>query len=78
MPSCAIPWQIPMSSGRLWIGTAAAMIVKAPFCRPAVPIPAIALPTISILEEVATPQSRDPTSKRQKKVTKVHLFLNTT
>jgi len=42
-------------------------MVIAPFCRPAVPIPATARPTINILDDVATPHSRDPNSNRAKK-----------
>lgn len=48
------------------------MMVKAPFRMPEVPTPATALPTISMVEETASPQRRDPSSKMAKKVKKVH------
>jgi len=47
-------------------------MVKAPFKIPEVPIPATARPIINILEEVATPQIREPNSKTAKKAIKVH------
>jgi hypothetical protein len=46
--------------------------VKAPFWIPEAPIPAIARPTMSIMEELATPQIREPSSKREKKARNVH------
>lgn len=58
--------------GLFAIGTPPARIVKAPFIIPEDPAPAIARPTINILEEFATPQSKDPSSKMPKKVTNVH------
>ena len=54
------------------MGTHSAMIVKAPFWMPEVPIPATARPTINIFEDVATPQSKEPNSKTPKKARKVH------
>ena len=39
-------------------------IVSAPFDTPELPMPAIALPTINILEEVETPHTNEPSSKR--------------
>ena len=39
---------------------------------PEVPKPAIALPTINIFEDVATPHIREPSSKMPKKARKVH------
>ena len=77
-PSCAIPWHAPIRPGRWTSGTAAEMIVKAPFCRPAVPIPWMARPTISTFDEGATPQINEPSSKRAKKLMKTHLFLKLT
>jgi hypothetical protein len=58
--------------GLFAIGTHWAMIVKAPFRMPEVPIPAMARPTISIFEEVAMPQIREPSSKIAKNARKVH------
>jgi hypothetical protein len=57
---------------RLSNGTDAAAIVKAPFRRPEVPIPATARPTINIFEDEAMPQSKEPNSKTVKKIRKVH------
>jgi len=54
------------------MGTEAAIIVKAPFWRPEEPSPATARPMMSIVDEVATPQSSDPSSKTAKKMRKVH------
>jgi hypothetical protein len=47
-------------------------MVNAPFRIPELPIPAIARPTINIIEEVAMPQINDPNSKIAKNVIKVH------
>jgi glutamine synthetase len=47
-----------------------AMIVNAPFTMPDPPIPATALPTINIFDDVATPDRRDPSSKRPRKTMK--------
>jgi hypothetical protein len=49
-----------------------AMIVNAPFKRPEAPRPAIPLPTINIVDEVAAPQSTDPSSKTAKNVRNDH------
>jgi hypothetical protein len=54
------------------MGTHPAIIVNAPFKIPEVPIPATARPIINILEEVATPQIKEPNSKMAKKDMKVH------
>jgi hypothetical protein len=43
------------------------MIVNAPFTSPAPPIPATAREIISILEDVDTAQSSEPSSKMAKK-----------
>jgi hypothetical protein len=48
------------------------MITIAPFIMPEVPIPATALPTINIFEEVATAHIKEPTSKMKKKNRNVH------
>jgi hypothetical protein len=58
--------------GLLAIGTHPAMMVKAPFRIPEVPMPATARPTINIFEEVATPQIKEPNSNMAKKAMKVH------
>jgi hypothetical protein len=48
-------------------------VVNAPLRIPAPPHPAIALPAINIVEAVAAPQMRDPTSNRRKALMKVIL-----
>lgn len=53
-------------------GAQAAIMVRAPFERPDPPIPAIALPTINIFEDLATPHRRDPSSNSPKKKRKVY------
>ena len=52
---------------------AAATMVNAPLRIPAPPHPAIALPMMNIAEDLATPQMRDPASKRRKALMKVIL-----
>jgi hypothetical protein len=59
--------------GLFGIGAHPARMVKAPFRIPEVPIPATARPTISIFEELDTPQINEPSSKSTKKARKVHL-----
>jgi len=49
-----------------------AKIVKAPFIIPDPPIPATALPTINIFDDVATALSSEPNSNRAKKNIKVN------
>lgn len=49
--------------GRLGMGASAATIVSPPFMRPAAPIPAMARPIISILDEVAVAHCTEPSSK---------------
>lgn len=56
--------------GLLCIGTAPAIIVKAPLIMPEVPMPETARPTINILEDVETPQMSDPSSNRAIKLIK--------
>ena len=46
------------------------MIVKPPFTTPDPPMPATALPTINILDEVATALRREPNSNSPKKTIK--------
>jgi len=53
-------------------GAEALMMVNAPFTSPAPPSPATALPTINMLEDTATPQSKVPNSKRARKERKVY------
>jgi hypothetical protein len=50
----------------------AEMIVKAPFPMPEDPTPAIALPTINMLDDWAAPHNADPSTKTKKKDKKVH------
>jgi len=54
------------------MGTAALRIVRAPFESPDPPSPAIALPMINMLEDWATPHSKEPSSNRPRKVRKVY------
>lgn len=58
--------------GRLCFGRQAEIMVKPPFMRPEAPTPAIARATMSIFEEVATAQSKDPSSNMKKKLINVH------
>ena len=67
-----LPMMIPISVGRLCIGTAAARMFMAPFNIPEDPIPATARPIINIFEELATPQINEPISNRAKKERNVH------
>jgi hypothetical protein len=53
-------------------GMEADNIVSAPFPTPELPMPAIALPTINMFEEVDTPHINEPTSKRAKKAMYVY------
>ncbi len=55
---------------RFSIGMHLAMIVKLPFTMPDPPMPATALPTINIFDEVATPDRREPSSNRPRKTMK--------
>jgi hypothetical protein len=48
-------------------------MVNAPLRIPAPPHPAIALQTMNMKENLATPQMRDPTSKRRKALMKIIL-----
>ena len=63
---------IPIRAGDLWRGTAVPMIVRAPFIKPADPKPAMARAIMSIMEELATPHSKEPNSNTKKKLKKVH------
>jgi hypothetical protein len=72
MPYFRYPVWMPNSPGRLPRGTELETMVNAPFWMPDVPMPAMARPTINILDDVDTPHSRDPNMKMKKKVRKVH------
>ncbi len=48
--------------GALCRGTQAVTMTREPFMIPELPIPATALPTINILEDVAIPHNSDPSS----------------
>jgi hypothetical protein len=65
--------RVPDSLGCFSTGRTAAMMVMHPFIRPEEPIPATARPTINMVDEVATPQIRDPSSKRKKKLRNEYL-----
>lgn len=58
--------------GRLSNGTQLEIMVIAPLMIPEAPNPAIARPTMSMLDEMAAPQRTEPISKIAKKVKKVH------
>ncbi|TDZ20095.1 hypothetical protein Cob_v007169 [Colletotrichum orbiculare MAFF 240422] len=66
------PIMMPMMTGLLASGTVLPMTVSAPLNSPADPMPATARPTMSIVEDVDTPQMREPTSKRKRKQRKIH------
>jgi hypothetical protein len=51
------------------------MIVMAPSTVPEVPMPATARPAISILDEVATPHTRLPSSKTAKNPRNTHWYV---
>jgi hypothetical protein len=57
---------------RLWSGTKLVMMVRQPFRFPAAPSPETALPAINMVEDVATPQSREPNSNKAKNARNVH------
>lgn len=65
------PWR-DYSPGLLADGTDVATMVTAPLARPEAPIPATALATINIFEELAAPHRRDPNSKSARNVRKVY------
>lgn len=51
------------------------MMVIAPLERPELPIPATALPTINMSDDLATPHKSDPNSNRARKVRKEYCDL---
>jgi hypothetical protein len=57
---------------RLCRGTKLAMMVRAPFIIPAPPSPETALPMINMVEDVATPHRREPSSNNPKNARNVH------
>jgi len=63
---------MPINAGRFSIGADAAIMVMAPFCNPELPMPATARPTMNITDEVAMPQTSDPSKKTSKKDRNVH------
>ena len=63
-------------TGLLCNGTACATTTNDPVKIPALPHPAIALPTMSETESGATPQMRLPSSKIPKAQRKDHFILN--
>ena len=65
---------MPINEGRLSRGAARAMMVIAPFNKPDDPRPATARPTMSIFDEVATAQSREPSSKTNRKIKNTHYY----
>jgi hypothetical protein len=66
---------IPKYFGRLCNGIDADRIVIPPFMSTELPMPATALATISILDEVATAQRREPSSKMAKYVRNVYCLV---
>jgi len=65
----------PMNSACARGGKTAAMIVKAPFEIPEDPIPAMALPTINMVDDWAAPHNKDPSWKTKKKARKDHYIV---
>ena len=65
----------PIIIGRFLGGTVKEMTLVPPTDRPAPPIPAMARPTIKLLELGATPQIRLPISKTNMEARKLYLRL---
>jgi hypothetical protein len=57
---------MPNITARFSIGEAAAMITKAVFIRPEPPMPATALPMMSIVDDCAAPQIALPTENAKR------------
>ena len=74
MPSWQTPMTIPIRTGRRSRGAAAAIMVRPPFWIPDVPTPATARPMMSMVDELATPHSSEPTSKRSRNERNIHLY----
>ena len=68
VPIWAKPIIIPKYFGRLCSGIEPDRMVRPPFISPEDPIPATARPMMSIVEDLATPQMSEPTSKMKKQV----------
>jgi hypothetical protein len=62
--------------GCLGNGTAACTMLYAPLSIPEAPKPATARPMMSMFEDTAVPQRREPNSKMPKKTRNVHLVVN--
>lgn len=75
IPICVTDVRLPRNTGLLLNGTEAVMIARALFVKSDPPSPATALPTISILEDLETPHSKDPNSNTPKKLRNVCLEL---
>ena len=67
-----MPMSMPISEGRFSSGADMAMMVMAPFMSPEPPMPATARLTMSILDELARPQRREPISKTKRNARNVH------
>lgn len=66
-----------INSQALFSGLSAVPImVMEPAKTPAAPMPPTALPTMSMVDEVAMPQRREPSSKKKKKPRNTHFKLN--
>ena len=68
------PISMPVRAARLLRGTDPAMMVNDPFIKPDVPMPATALPTINMVEDVAAPQISEPISNMAKKPRNDHYW----
>ena len=68
---------MPINEGRFSRGADRAMMVIAPFIKPDDPRPATARPTMSMFDDVATPQSREPSSKMNRKIKNTHYCKTT-
>lgn len=62
-----MPIIIPIKDGRRAKGTELEMILIAPLRRPDAPMPAMARPTMNMVDDWAAPQSTEPISKIRKK-----------
>lgn len=76
MPICAMPITMPMYIGILAFGTLVLRIPRLPFERPLIPIPEIALPTMNMVDDLATPQIKDPSSNKKTNDRNVPFVLN--
>ena len=67
---------MPVRAGLLLIGDTSAMMVRAPFMTPDPPSPWTVRPMMSIVDEAARAQIRDPASKTETNPMKSHFGLN--